>query len=768
MPLSPKQQEIVNHAVAPETTLLAAGAIRSGKTVSMCAGYAGWSQTFFPHNNHVIVGTSQDAVLRNVVEADLGLDQCLRAFGYETTLTYAHGLRLIVHRHDGRDTNYWIMGASDSRARRRIQGLTVAGALIDEVALIPEDFVMAVWGRLSIDGAKLWLNCNPEGSGHYVKKQFIDRKEHYRCKVVDFRLDDNPSLSEEVKDRLAGGLSGHWRKRMIEGEWADPTGLVYPAWDHIHEGWSIDYAKSFALGYDHGPSGVTATVLIATTVGPDGNDIKIVAGERYYDVNDGRVPLTDDQHADAIASWVRGTTNTSRLTIYGDPSTPRPMQRLLKDKGFVWVNGNNDVLHGLSICNSEFTNNRLLLSHDVPKTEGELSEYRWDEKAIERGEDMPVKHGGHALDCFDDQTDVLTSRGWLRFKDASNDDAFATVNLERDEIEYQRASALIDRPHDGEMIAIKNQKLDILVTPGHRMVVYPRQESPSAAEPRIVEARDLTLRQRIKIKTANWGGTSRNEPVQVKIAYGRDAAVDPHVWAEFLGWYIAEGCVSTAVRCPGHGHAVHISQKDGTDGKAALDTLLAKTPWNWNYGGHSFYTSCKWLREYLLPLGKVDTKCAPEWITQSDPSIIDAFLRGAIAGDGWMQRGLRRYATTSPRLADQIQEMFIKTGSAASVRRREPGGSIGTIRGKPVKGTKTQYWVMECKTATGHMRDYRNNSSVSATQYDGRVYCATVPNGTLIVRRSGKPFVAGNCVRYVLASKLREFGRGNFASPPGV
>ena len=36
--------------------------------------------------------------------------------------------------------------------------------------------------------------------------------------------------------------------------------------------------------------------------------------------------------------------------------------------------------------------------------------------------------------------------------------------------------------------------------------------------------------------------------------------------------------------------------------------------------------------------------------------------------------------------------------------------------------------------------------------YEGRVYCATVPNGTLIVRRGGKTFIAGNCWVYAYAA----------------
>jgi phage terminase large subunit GpA-like protein len=115
-------------------------------------------------------------------------------------------------------------------------------------------------------------------------------------------------------------------------------------------------------------------------------------------------------------------------------------------------------------------------------------------------------------DCFDAATEVLTERGWMLFKDLASE-RLATVNLETDRIEYQTPSRLIAKPYSGDMVRISTRRLDVLVTPEHRMVTYVRRMVDGLRRvdetPSITLAGDLTSEHRIKV-TAN--GLSAIEP----------------------------------------------------------------------------------------------------------------------------------------------------------------------------------------------------------------------------------------------------------------
>lgn len=57
---------------------------------------------------------------------------------------------------------YEVFGGKDESSFMLIQGRTLAGVLLDEVALMPESFFNQALARCSVDGAKLWFSCNPD------------------------------------------------------------------------------------------------------------------------------------------------------------------------------------------------------------------------------------------------------------------------------------------------------------------------------------------------------------------------------------------------------------------------------------------------------------------------------------------------------------------------------------------------------------------------------------------------------------------------------
>ena len=140
-----------------------------------------------------------------------------------------------------------MFGGKDERSQDLIQGITAAGAFLDEVVLMPESFVTQALARCSVDGAKYWFTCNPEGPYHWFKKEWIDKAKEKNLIYLHFTMDDNLSLSEETKERYKKNFVGVFYKRFILGLWVIAEGAIYQFFaDHINQ----FFRKKNELDYD--------------------------------------------------------------------------------------------------------------------------------------------------------------------------------------------------------------------------------------------------------------------------------------------------------------------------------------------------------------------------------------------------------------------------------------------------------------------------------------------------------------------------------------
>lgn len=369
-------------------------------------------------------------------------------------------------------------------------------------------------------------------------------------------------------------------------------------------------------------------------------------------------------------------------------------------------------------------------------------------RMIEKGKPVWKQRSkdNHYFDCFDAETEFLTKAGWVKATSLSDDMEFATVNLTSDHIEYQRPTRLVSRYHSGEMVKIEGRVLDLLVTPNHRMVTNYKWDKTRSDG--ITLARDLSVWHGIK-RTASWRGCDGAAKVfppdaEPGCAYQPGLQIDAGDWAEFLGWYVSEG----HPRRIGKNKVVFITQNPGPKADRIRD-LLDRMGVDWRLvGGRQFCIKSRriWAAVQSCYAKGVAPSCyskvVPDEIKNASSRAIDRFLEGAILGDGWVQNGFRTYATTSERLAGDMQELFLKVGSSANVRMRVTPPC--RIRGG-VSKTAPQFHVSECKTRHALLRRANGEPLFQTVPFSGMVYCATVPNGTLIVRRNGKMAIAGNC-----------------------
>lgn len=202
--------------------VIADGAIRSGKTIAMIIGFLTWSQEMFSGQSFILAGKTMGALKKNVVRPML---QMLEAWGwpYEYVRSGTDA-RLEI----GTNT-YYLYGASTEASQDALQGLTAAGAYADEAALFPQNFIDQMMGRCSVEGSKVWMNCNPENPHNYINEEFIRKAKKKRVYHLHFMMEDNLTLSqkkiEEYKRKWPH--SSVFYKRFILGLWVAAEGLIY-------------------------------------------------------------------------------------------------------------------------------------------------------------------------------------------------------------------------------------------------------------------------------------------------------------------------------------------------------------------------------------------------------------------------------------------------------------------------------------------------------------------------------------------------------------
>lgn len=227
LPFSDQQKRLMHWwrpglVSAESDFVIADGAIRSGKTIACIIGFLTWSQEMFSGESFILAGKTMGALKKNVIRPML---QILEAWGWPYTyIRSGTDARVEIG-----SNAYYLYGANTEAAQDALQGLTAAGAYLDEAALFPQSFVDQAIGRCSCAGAKVWMNCNPEGPHHYIREEFLQKKKEKRVYHLHFMMTDNLSLSPKVIERYKRAwLHGSvFYKRFILGLWVAADGLIY-------------------------------------------------------------------------------------------------------------------------------------------------------------------------------------------------------------------------------------------------------------------------------------------------------------------------------------------------------------------------------------------------------------------------------------------------------------------------------------------------------------------------------------------------------------
>lgn len=385
-PFSKKQRKTLNwwtenSPVRGYDGIIADGAIRSGKSLCMSLSFVIWAMTEFNGENFAMCGKTVGSFRRNVL---VWLKRMLTGRGYQYTDRRADNL-LIVRRGEV-ENDFYIFGGRDERSQDFIQGITLAGVFLDEVALMPESFVNQATGRCSVEGSKLWFNCNPSYPSHWFKEEWIDRRESKNLLYLHFTMDDNLSLSDSVRDRYRALYTGVFYKRYIEGLWALAEGVIYPMYEEAIEEPPHKGIEQYCLSIDYGTQNAFSAGLWGR-VGTVWYRLK----EYYYSGRDTGVQKTDEEYAEDLDVFLADCPDERILTIV-DPSAASFITLLQKRGGYRVIHANNDVDNGIRETATALKTGLIKISPRCYNWKREVQGYVWGDN------DVPIKLNDHAMD----------------------------------------------------------------------------------------------------------------------------------------------------------------------------------------------------------------------------------------------------------------------------------------------------------------------------------------------------------------------------------
>lgn len=426
--------------------------------------------------------------------------------------------------------------------------------------------------------------------------------------------------------------------------------------------------------------------------------------------------------------------------------------------------------NGVTILGFEGSNagwSRKLKGHIRPP---EGNEYTWRHATSGIAYNKSVIIAQNSWGCYSDDTEILTKNGWKLFKDLDKNEKVATLNKKTNKLEYQEIKDRQVYDYNGKLLYYKARDIDLLITPNHKLYYQPKHKNK---EWLLKKAEDIKIKGFRMKKNAEWKGKEK------KTKKVGDKEIPMDLWLEFLGYFISEGHTifnefwrkkrlrkrkykikEEQLRDEKNGRfitspkkkeiekeyiteekpykqfsrVVGISQKDRNE---KIDNCLERLPWKFSRNGYSWTTNNKDLYEELKPLGKAPQKYIPNYVKELSSRQLRILFDALMLGDG-SGESLKKwtYYTSSKRLADDFQEILLKIGLAGDI-------SFADRRGRKASNGITRFIEYAVGIKTKELTP-RKEWQPERITYKGKIYCVTVPNHIIYVRRNGKSVWSGN------------------------
>ena len=381
--ISEKQAQILDFVVSDGLYLICDGAVRSGKTVFMSAAFVIWAMEYYDRTNFAICGKTVQSAERNVLKP-LQENESL-----PYTMSYKVSTKVLTVRCGTKENYFYIFGGKDESSYMLIQGITLAGVLFDEVALMPRSFVEQALSRaISYEHPKYWFNCNPESPNHYFYKEWLEDQKDGTTHL-HFLLEDNPILTPQMIERTKAMYSGVFYDRYIRGLWVIAEGIIYPMFGKDSTVPTIERKYSrYVISMDYGIQNPTAMLLWGFCDG-----VWYQVDEYYHSGRETSQQKTDQDYYDDLEQ-LAGDRYIDCLII--DPSATSFIALVKQKRRFKVRKAHNDVIDGIQKTASAIQQGKIKVNDCCKRTIKEYGLYSWDQKA---DEDRPIKDNDHAMDA---------------------------------------------------------------------------------------------------------------------------------------------------------------------------------------------------------------------------------------------------------------------------------------------------------------------------------------------------------------------------------
>jgi ATP-dependent protease ClpP protease subunit len=391
----------------------------------------------------------------------------------------------------------------------------------------------------------------------------------------------------------------------------------------------------------------------------------------------------------------------------------------------------------------------------------------------------------HQPECVSPDHEVLThEHGWIPINQVTYDHHVAILK-EGQYLDYQKPTKIHTYDYSGPMYKVKNQQLNLVVTPNHRMYVATKNGDKPTQKYDFVEASSIFNQTARYKKDAIWtksdyqfvlpaveklnthpGGESSiipDPPCFEETRGPKEVPMEP--WLKFMGMWIAKGWTSTENAPDKHKYyALQLSQA-GESGKRFLREVLSQLGLNWyekvtqedknkEISGASVFTiNNKQIHNVFSPLSKNPAnKQLPSWVWELSQKQCEFLLEGLIAGDGHINNtdGTCHYFTSSIQLAKDLSRLALHAGYSSSYSLETSPSCQDTIRflhDSPIKSEGNLWRINIIEKRVEPYQNYyasQQQYNDSFEPYTGKVHCLTVPGGVFYVQREGVPVWTGN------------------------
>lgn len=368
------------------------GSVSSGKTWISLVLWAFWVKSMPQDKLYMMCAKSLTALKRNCL---LLLSELVGENNFQFSTATKEG-ELFGRR-------ILFEGAYDARSEAKIRGLTLQGAYCDELTQFPEDFFTMLLSRLRLPGAKLIATTNPDSPSHWLKTNYINRKDELSFMDMKFLLDDNTTLPADYIENVKREYTGVFYDRFILGRWVLAEGLIYPMYEQAIEAPPKGQAERYVVSVDYG----TLNAFAAMLWGKYGNVWYAIDGY-YYSGRDTGSLLTDEQYCDEMVKRFSKYGNEYyKLKTIVDPSAASFITALRKRRIFAVIHANNDVIDGIRNTATALQLGWIKVSPALKWWAKEAAGYVW---ADSETDDRPVKVNDH---CLTGDTLVYTENGYI-------------------------------------------------------------------------------------------------------------------------------------------------------------------------------------------------------------------------------------------------------------------------------------------------------------------------------------------------------------------